>query len=338
MRVALAAAVVSVAVVTWPAAQVPDGVPGDFTAFLDEVRVEAVARGIRPETVDRAFERLEPEPTVIERDRLQTETVLTPDEYIRRRVTPAAVRAGRQRAEPHRTLLARVADHYGVQARFLVAIWGMESNYGRFSGVRPTVQALATLAWEGRRGAFFRGELLDALTILDRGFIDLDSMRGSWAGAMGQPQFMPSSYLQHAQDFDGDGRRDIWTSHADVFASIAAYLKHHGWDDAETWGREVTVPAAAERSIAALGTLDGGCRARRTMSARQKLAAWQAFGVRSDGGGPLPRVDREASLVTAGRRRFLVYGNYDALLAYNCAHPYALSVGLLADRLGAHIR
>jgi membrane-bound lytic murein transglycosylase B len=308
-----------VAVVTWPAAQVPDGAPGDFTAFLEEVRVEAVARGIRSETVDRAFERLEPEPTVVERDRTQTETVLSPDEYIRRRVTPATVRAGRQRAEPHRTLLARVADHYGVQARFIVAIWGMESNYGRFSGVRPTVQALATLAWEGRRGAFFRGELLDALTILDRGF-------------------MPSSYLQPAQDFDGDGRRDIWTSHADIFASIAAYLKHHGWDDAETWGREVTVPAAAERSIAALGTLDGGCRARRTMSARQKLAAWQAFGVRSAGGGPLPRVDREASLVTAGRRRFLVYGNYDALLAYNCAHPYALSVGLLADRLGAHIR
>jgi len=327
---------VAVAAVAWPHAQpVADG-PDDerFVAFLGEVRDEAIARGIAAETVARAFDGLTLEPTVVERDRTQAETVQAPDDYIRRRVTAAMVRAGRARSEPHRALLTRVAAHYGVQARYLVAVWGMESNYGRFSGVRPTVQALATLAWDGRRGPFFRGELLSALAILDRGYIDLASMKGSWAGAMGQPQFMPSSYLKFAEDFDGDGRRDIWATPADIFASVANYLKQHGWDDTETWGREVQVSAAVAARAAALGTLEGGCRARRTMSVRQPLAAWQAMGVRSSGGGALPAVDREASLVTAGRRHFLVYGNYDALLAYNCAHPYALSVALLGDQIG----
>jgi membrane-bound lytic murein transglycosylase B len=323
--------------VAWPQAQAPAFSGGDdegFATFLAEVRQEALARGIQAETVARAFEGLEPEPMVVERDRTQAETVLAGDEYIRRRVTPAMVRAGRDRSRPHRALLQQVAAHYGVQWRYVVAVWGMESNYGRFSGVRPTVQALATLAWDGRRGPFFRGELLNALEILDRGYIDLPSMRGSWAGAMGQPQFMPSSYLQFAQDFDGDGYRDIWTSHADIFASVANYLKHYGWDDTQTWGREVQVSPAAARRAEALGTLDGGCRARRTMSVRRPLAEWQRMGVRSLGGGALPAVDRDASLVSAGRRRFLVYGNYDALLAYNCAHPYALSVGLLGDQIG----
>jgi membrane-bound lytic murein transglycosylase B len=322
--------------VAWPAAQTATTEPDDerFAAFLEEVREEAVARGIAPATVDRAFEGLAPEPTVVARDRSQAETVLAGDEYIRRRVTTAMVRAGRERARPHRALLAKVSAEYGVQSRYLVAVWGMESNYGRFSGVRPTVQALATLAWDGRRGPFFRGELLDALEILDRGYIDLPSMRGSWAGAMGQPQFMPSSYLKFAQDFDGDGRRDIWTSHADIFASVANYLKQHGWNDTETWGREVLVPPVAARRAAALATLDGGCRARRSMTVARPLSEWQAMGVRAMGGGALPAVDREASLVSAGQRRFLVYGNYHAILAYNCAHSYALSVGLLGDLIG----
>ncbi len=325
-----------VAAVAWPSAQPAGDGPDDerFAAFLGEVRDEAIARGIAPETIARAFEGLRPEATVVERDRTQAEVVEAPDDYIRRRVTTGMVRTGRTRAAPHRALLAKVAAHYGVQSRYIVAVWGMESNYGRFSGVRPTVQALATLAWEGRRGPFFKGELLDALEILDRGYIDLPSMRGSWAGAMGQPQFMPSSYLKFAQDFDGDGARDIWASHADIFASVANYLKHHGWDGTQTWGREVQVPPVVAKRAGGLGTLDGGCRARRTMSVRLPLLDWQAMGVRSAGGGALPAVDRDASLVSAGRRWFLVYGNYEALLAYNCAHPYALSVGLLGDAIG----
>lgn len=306
----------------------------DFASFLAEVRDEAIGRGIRAATVDRAFAGLEPEPTVIERDRSQVEMVLAPDAYIRRRVTPAVVRAGRERAREHRALLDRVGAHYGVQPRVIVAIWGLESNYGRFSGVRPTVQALATLAWEGRRAAFFRAELIDALAMLDRGHVALEAMRGSWAGAMGQPQFMPSSYLRYAQDFDGDGVADIWSSPADVFASIAHYLNIHGWTDAQTWGREVRISAGAAARAAALATREGGCRALRTMTVARPLSEWQAMGVRAMDGGPLPRVDRDASLVVAGTRRFLVYGNYEALLAYNCAHSYALSVGILSDLIG----
>jgi membrane-bound lytic murein transglycosylase B len=216
----------------------------------------------------------------------------------------------------------------------MVAIWGMESNYGRFTGTRPTVQALATLAWDGRRGAFFTSELMDALQILDKGFIELDRMKGSWAGAMGQTQFMPSSYLAHAQDYDGDGRRDIWTTLPDVFASIANYMKAYGWVNGQAWGREVKLPSGGFAPLVqAVGLRQSGCRASREMSVPLPLAKWQSLGVRTVAGGALPKVDREASLLNAGSKTYLVYGNYDALLGYNCAHAYALAVGLLSDRI-----
>jgi membrane-bound lytic murein transglycosylase B len=259
---------------------------------------------------------------------------MTVDEYVRRRLTPRFVRTANDRAAAERGTLRKVGDKYGVQPRFLVAVWGMESNYGRFSGVRPVVQALATLAWEGRRGAFFTEELMDALRIVDRGDIALPVMQGSWAGAMGQTQFMPSSYLKHAQDFDGDGNRDIWRSTPDVLASIANYLKAHGWKEDETWGREVRVPAGkADAIVEKVGLRTAGCRAERELTARQPLKAWRALGLRAADGRPLPTVDRDASLLRAGTRAYLVYGNYEALLAYNCAHAYALAVGQLADRI-----
>jgi membrane-bound lytic murein transglycosylase B len=271
---------------------------------------------------------------VIERDRTQAETILSIDEYLRRRVTPRFVRTANERAAAEHVTLRHVAARYGVQPRFLVAIWGLESNFGRFSGVRPVVQALATLAWEGRRGPFFRGELMHALEIVDAGHIDLPSMRGSWAGAMGQPQFMPSSFLKYAEDFDGDGRRDNWRSTPDVLASIASYLRARGWKAGETWGREVRLPAGRADAITEeVGRRDAGCKAEREMTVRRPLAVWQALGVRAADGRALPRVDREASLVRAGRRAFLVYGNYEALLGYNCAHAYALAVVQLADRI-----
>lgn len=308
----------------------------DFATFVDSLREEALLRGISQETVDLALTNLEPSPTVIQRDQTQAEIVLTIDEYIQRRLTRAVVRTAREMAVKHRPLLSRVSREYGVPARVLVAVWGLESNFGRFSGVRPTVQALATLAWEGRRGEFFRGELMNALEIVDRGYIDLDRLRGSWAGAMGQPQFMPSSYLQWAQDFDEDGDRDIWQSEPDVFASIANYLKEHGWSPERTWGREVRLPA---RGLAALretvGMRDEGCRAEREMTNRLPLAKWHALGVRTTAGGALPKAELEASLLHTGQRAFLVYSNYEALLDYNCAHSYALAVALLAEQIGA---
>lgn len=315
------------------AAQEPDPKPG-FDAWLARTRADALARGISEATVAKALDGLEPLPIVVERDRTQAETVLSVDEYIRRRLTPRFVRTANERAAAERVTLRKVADRYGVQPRFLVAIWGLESNFGRFSGVRPVIQALATLAWEGRRGAFFTEELMNALRILDRGDIALDVMKGSWAGAMGQTQFMPSSYLAHAEDFDGDGDRDIWRSTPDVLASIANYLKAYGWKGDETWGREVRLPSGkADAIVRQVGLRTSGCRAVRELTVPQPLASWQAAGVRAADGGDLPRVDRDASLLRVGTKAYLVYANYEALLAYNCAHAYALAVSQLADRI-----
>ena len=250
---------------------------------------------------------------------------------------PKAVKTAREMFAKHRTLLEEIGGRYGVPPRIIVGIWGLESNFGRFSGVRPTVAALATLAWDPRRSAFFRGELFDALEILNRGDIDLAHMRGSWAGAMGQVQFMPSSYLKFAEDFDGDGRRDIWSSPADVFASIANYLKGHGWTAGQPWGREVKVSRAAARSIAAdVGRRAGTCQATRDMTVVQPVKAWATLGVRLPNGAALPANLPDAAMVSGAARHFLVYGNYDALLEYNCAHSYAISVGLLADRIPVH--
>jgi membrane-bound lytic murein transglycosylase B len=299
------------------------------------VRVDALARGITPDTVHRALHNLQPNPTVIERDRTQTEIVLTVDQYVQRRLTRPLVRTAQQMAAKHQRLLERVGKSYGVSPRVIVSIWGLESNFGRFSGVRPTIQALATLAWEGRRGAFFRGELLDALEIVDRGYIGLDQLRGSWAGAMGQPQFMPSSYMKFAQDFDGDGDRDIWRSQADIFASVANYLKAHGWSADTTWGREVRLPPSGIDALRdEVGLRTQGCRAEREMTNELPLAKWQALGVRTTTGGALPSADFDASLIHTGSRAFLVYGNYEAILQYNCAHSYALAVALLSNQLG----
>jgi membrane-bound lytic murein transglycosylase B len=260
--------------------------------------------------------------------------VLTIEQYVQRRLTRAFVRTANQKAREYRSPLAEISKKYGPSSELIVAIWGMESNFGRFTGTRPIVQALATLAWEGRRRAFFTGELMDALRILDKGYIGLDQMKGSWAGAMGQTQFMPSSYLAHAQDYDGDGRRDIWQTLPDVFASIANYMAAYGWKPNQTWGREVKVPpGGATRLAASVGFRQSGCRAARELTVPIPLAKWQSLGVRTATGAALPKVDRDASLLRAGAKSYLVYANYDSLLGYNCAHAYALAVGLLSDRL-----
>jgi membrane-bound lytic murein transglycosylase B len=308
-----------------------------FAEWLAGVRTEALSRGIRQDIVDQALATVEePVREVLERDRSQAERVLPLESYISRRLTPAVVRTAREMYAAHRELLDQISTKYGVAPATIVAIWGAESNFGKFSGVRPTVAALATLAFDERRSVFFRAELFDALEILNRGDIELASMRGSWAGAMGQPQFMPSSYLQYAEDFDGDGRRDIWTSHADIFASIANYLKGYGWAAGKRWGREVKVSReVALRITAYIAPRAGTCQATRDMTVALPLTEWRGLGVRLPNGGALPIGDQPASLVSGSSRHFLVYQNYDVLLAYNCAHAYALSVALLADRVAA---
>ncbi len=319
-----------------PAPSVSPEVEGraSFAAFLGEVRTEALAAGIRAETLDSALTGVEFLPTVLDRDRAQTEFVLSFDDYIKKRLVPETIKKANEMYTLHRDVLRDVGAAYGVAPRFLVAVWGLESQFGAFAGVRPTIPTLATLAYESRRAPFFRAQLMDALRIVDRGDITLGELKGSWAGALGQPQFLPSIYLRIAQDFDKDGRRDIWNTPADVFASIAAYLKEHGWQDRDGWGQEVKGPPVAFARIAReIDKRESGCAARRAMTEALTMTRWRALGVRTAANRSLPRTRRTASLVRAGKRNFLVSPNYDAILSYNCAQSYALSVVLLADRI-----
>ena len=307
-----------------------------FDVWLAELIREANDRGFGEALVKETLVGIEPLTRVIQADRNQAELAPGLDRYLSTRITRTVVNRGRALAKQHASLLNRIQDEYGVQRRFVLAIWALESRYGRNIGREPVFRALATLAWEPRRAAFFRGELFDALTMVQRKHIEAKAMTGSWAGAMGQTQFMPSSYLKYAVDFDKDGRRDIWKSTPDALASIANYLKGYGWQEGETWGREVRVSAPARARMAEedVKLRTEGCFAIRNMTERQKLSEWTKLGVVRANGSPLPRASMDASLVTTGdNRTFLVYQNYESLLGYNCAHYYALSVALLADRL-----
>jgi membrane-bound lytic murein transglycosylase B len=293
----------------------------DFAAWLEGLRAEAQERGIRAETLDRAFEGVAPIPRVIELDRSQPEFTLTFQEYLDRIVPGSRVRKARARLDENRALLERVAAQFKVQPRFIVALWGIETDFGWLGGSFPVIASLATLAYDGRRSAFFRKELLDALRILDEGHITPERMKGSWAGAMGQNQFMPSSFVGYAVDFDGDGRRDIWNTKADVFASAANYLASQGWRDDRTWGRRVRLPEGFD--FAAAGPKE-----------RKRLGAWQKLGVRRADGGDLPTRQLLASLVLPegeGGPAYLVYSNYETILKWNRSNFFAIAVGSLAD-------
>ena len=239
----------------------------DFASWLAGLRQDALAQGISGATLDRAFAGVAPIARVLELDRRQPETTLTFDEYIARVVTPQRRETGRERLDENRALLIEVARRYGVQPRFIVALWGIETDFGRLIGSYPEIAALATLAYDGRRAAFFRRELMNALVIIDRTHIDPSAMLGSWAGAMGQSQFMPSSFLRYAVSYRGDGAPDIWRRRDDVFASIANYLAQSGWRGDENWGRRVSLPARFDDALAGLET-------------RRRLPEWAALGVR----------------------------------------------------------
>jgi membrane-bound lytic murein transglycosylase B len=299
----------------------PASAPPGFAAWLVALRAEAQARGISERTLDAALTGIDVLPRVLALDRRQPESRLPYAVYVRRTVTPARVREGARLLREHRALLEEIGARYGVPPSLIVALWGVETDYGRQTGDFPVIAALATLAFDGRRSAFFRGELLDALTIVDDAAMPPDALRGSWAGAMGQPQFMPSSFRRYAVDHDGDGRRDIWTTPADVFASAANYLAQAGWRAGERWGHAVRLPDRFRRDAAA-----------------RPLAQWRSRGLRRADGGDLPATPSPASLITpAGRRgpAFLVHTNYRVLLAWNRSGYFALAVGQLADRLDA---
>jgi membrane-bound lytic murein transglycosylase B len=300
-----------------PAAAASDS----FEQWLAAFRQEAAAEGISAATLDQALDGLQPIPEVIERDRRQPEGRLSFRDYNRRVLSETRIERGRQLLLEHRALLKQVAGDYGVQPRFIVALWGIESSYGSFTGEFPVIAALATLAYEGRRAAFFRGELLRALRIVDQGDVAVAAMTGSWAGAMGQSQFMPSSFLAYAVDYDGDGRRDIWGNPADIFASIANYLAKAGWNDRYTWGRQVQLPEAAGVTAAGLEVV-------------KPLTEWHALGIRRSNGGELPMVALDAALLQTDEGEgpaYLVYHNFRVLMAWNRSTYFALTVGELAD-------
>ena len=293
-----------------------------FSQWLDGVRQEAKAAGMTSAFLDAVLAGARPIKRVIELDRRQPEFTLTFWNYLNKSVNAARIAGGREMLAKHRALLQQTARRFGVQPRFIVAFWGLESNYGKYTGAFPLIGAVATLAHDPRRSRFFRGQLLAALTIMSRGDVPL-KVKGSWAGAMGNFQFIPTTYKDFAIDADGDGRRDLWNSFPDMFASAANYLQRSGWRRGWSWGREVKLPKGFEFAQTGLGV-------------RKTLGQWRALGIRRIDGGELPKGEARASVILpAGYEgpAFLVYQNYRTILNWNRSLLYAIAVGHLADRL-----
>ena len=292
----------------------------DFKDWVQGVRRDALAQGIAAATLDRALSDLAPIPRVVELDHHQPETTLTFSEYIDHVVSPQRRQSARERMQENRVLLDEIGARYGVAPRFIVALWGIETDFGRVTGTFPVIAALATLAYEGRRAAFFRNELLNALKIVDRHHIDPRRMTGSWAGAMGQSQLMPSSFLTYAVSYRGDAAPDIWNRRDDVFASIANYLARVGWHG-EAWGETVRLPHGLDPSAE---------------SRPRPVGEWAALGVRRVDGSALAPGGGSAGLVApqgAEGPIFLTYDNYRALLKWNNSSYFAIAVGYLADSM-----
>ncbi|UTW53935.1 lytic transglycosylase domain-containing protein [Kordiimonas sp. SCSIO 12610] len=312
-----------------------------FQNWLTEFRAEALAKGISQETIDTALQGVKaPEKKIVKRDRSQPEVVQTYANYLSRRVSDWRKTKGRAMMTNHAASLKGASEAFGVQSRFIAAIWGIETNYGTVPLTIPVFNSLATLAYDKRRGPRFRREMFAALEIMEKGYADYDLMKGSWAGAMGQPQFMPENYLKYAVDQDGNGKRDIWTTNPDVFGSIGNYLKYYGWRDDQTWGRPVTIPTGSETALQ--GKQADGitparfCKAYKTMGIWRDLQDWQALGVRRADGSDLPKVSIPAAIIIADKgdnQAYLVYQNFCSIMRYNPSFKYALSVGLLSDTI-----
>jgi membrane-bound lytic murein transglycosylase B len=296
---------------------------GDFNSFLYVVGREAAAQGVRSSTVDLALRYAQYLPHVIELDRHQPEQVLTFAQYLQKTVSPQRIENARRALYDNWGLLEAVRRRYDVEPRFIVALWGMESDFGKITGNYIVVSSLATLGFDGRRGPYFRGELISALRIIDQGNVGVGNMTGSWAGAMGQCQFMPSTFLRYAVDYDGDGRRDIWSNRADVLGSIANFLAHLGWRDGESWGRPVLLPLGFDERWTGL-------------EVKRPTGEWSRMGVRSADARPLSAQEIEASLVLpdgADGPALLVYDNFRTIMRWNKSTYFAGAVGYLADSM-----
>jgi membrane-bound lytic murein transglycosylase B len=291
--------------------------------WLAAFRARAAAAGISDQVMDQALTGLSYDADVIRRDRNQSEFTKTIWDYLDTATSDERVRNGKAALEKHRAVLDLIEAKYGVDKEVVTAIWGLESAYGTFRGSSSTIQSLASLAYDGRRAAFFEGELLAALKILQAGDTVAENMQGSWAGAMGHTQFMPSSFLAYAVDFNGDGKRDIWGDDpTDALASTAAYLAGFGWTKGMPWGVEITLPNGFDYD-------------QTSERVKKPVAEWQALGVRLVNGGDLPDYGAGSVLLPGGARgaAFLIFSNFQVIERYNTADAYVIAVGHLADML-----
>ncbi|MFL2818050.1 MAG: lytic transglycosylase domain-containing protein [Candidatus Puniceispirillales bacterium] len=292
-----------------------------FSDFVTGISNEAEKKGISLKLIKDFKTKVAFIPRVIELDRSQPEFKLTLDQYLARVVTLSRIKKANSKYKKNKKILKVISKHYGVQARFLVSLWGIETDFGRLTGGFPVVSALSTLAFEGRRHEYFKKELFNALKIINDGHITLSKMTGSWAGAMGQCQFMPSSFINYANDWDKDGSKNIWTSKPDVFASAANYLNKVGWSDKITWGRKVYI---------------GQFNKELKENKYYLLNKWSSSGILNDNKTKLPNVKIKARLIIPndyGNYGYLVYSNFDSLLNWNRSNYFAIAVGKLSDSI-----
>ena len=293
-----------------------------WSSFVAGVRQEALGQGIPASLFDEAFADIhEPSRQIKGLARSQPERRLTFSRYLHTRVDNDRIAVGRQQYKKNKALADEVASHFGVDPCFIMAFWGMETSYGSYMGNFPVIKALATLAYESNRRDFFRQQLFIALHIVNDGHVSLNNFKGEWAGASGQPQFLPGSWKEYAVDYDGDGRKDIWSSKPDVFASIANYMKKNGWQTGEPWAVLVKLPKNFDQN------LEG-------KSIVKPVSEWNTMGIRTEKGEPLPYQNLNASIVQPnGGPVFLAYPNYKMILRYNNSIYYAGAIGYLADKI-----
>lgn len=295
-----------------------------FRTWLNQFKQQALQAGISNQTLQHAFKNVRLNHSVLESDRKQPEFTKTFFEYFDRAVSDRRILTGREKYAKHRDLLNEVTKKYGVPGRFIIAFWGMETNYGSYTGSTPIIESLATLAFDPRRTEFFTKQLIAALTIIDQGHVRVEQMKGSWAGAMGQCQFMPTNYLAYAVDGDGDGKINLWDSLPDAFHSAGNFLKHLGWQTEQTWGREVALPNSFNFALA-----DG--------KTERSLTQWQALGVNKPNKQPLPIINEmKGKLLLPSDYRgpaFITYDNFQVIKRWNNSNNYAIAVGHLADRI-----
>ncbi len=291
--------------------------------WVKELRSEAITKGIRPELFDEVFARVkEPNLSVLSLDRNQPEHRISFLQYRSSRADAYRIKLGRQQYQHYQSLLTEIGDKYGVSPCFIVSLWGLETSYGFYLGKFPVIQALATLAYGPRRAEFFRMQLLYALQILNEGHIDYDHFKGEWAGASGQPQFLPSSWHEYAVDYDGDGKKNIWTSYPDAFASIANYLVQNGWRANQPWAIPVSINAEARQYL-------------NDKTVTKPLSTWIKLGVRAQGNQPWPEdTTLPARLIEPdGGPDFLIFNNFDVIMKWNHSNYYVGTVGYLAEQI-----